>query len=162
MAVTVKPQKKNLSMAEKLRLQAEAGVEEAFNNISNFSEPEKMKRIQSVAQPEAAAETYPQDEKRIETVAEKIAEAEGEKVFRKKAEESAARIDGRTTRRKNGKFVDKFTFSFPEEEKLEFKAFAAAHGITITDLIMYSLDYLKADVEEGRISLSRYGVKRLS
>ena len=149
MAVKEKPQSpsKNMSLSERLKLQAASGVEGTMDFISSTQnklevpKADENSRTETVV-PEQVIQNV--TEQRTETVAVQT-----------------EKVDGRTTRRKSGKFVDKFTFSFPEEEKLEFKAFAAAHGISITDLIMYSLDYLKDDVENGKINIFRYGVKRL-
>lgn len=154
MSVKVKPATKNISLSERLKQQAESGVTGTMEFVSEISSREKIpaQHIQTVA------ESSDEMQNRIESVATgNGAESARPKVVGSPVE----KLDRRTTRRKSGKFVDKFTFSFPEEEKLEFKAFAAAHGISITDLIMYSLDYLKGDVEENKISVSRYGVKKL-
>lgn len=184
--ITEKP-KKPMSFAEKQRLAASQGVASALDDISSFSsKPAKPAHIETVAdKTEEKNEQLssingiriqtvvpPVNPQAHETSQAQVPQTEQQDSLNQAAQvnrietvagqpDTQAKVDGRTTRRKSGKFVDKFTFSFPEEEKLEFKAFAAAHGITITDLIMYSLDYLKQDVENGKINISRYGVKRL-
>lgn len=155
----IKEKKKPMSLAEKQRIAASQGVASTLGDIMEFSStPAKPANIETVAPvaEEKKEQVSSIKEAHIQTVVENRTETvvQAEK-------QTETKIDGRTTRRKSGKFVDKFTFSFPEDEKLEFKAFAAAHGITITDLIMYSLDYLKQDVDQGKINISRYGVKRL-
>ncbi|WP_407399978.1 hypothetical protein [Treponema sp.] len=169
----IKEKKKPMSFAEKQRLAASQGVASALDDISSFSStPAKPAKIETVvlSEEESKIDSVSSinnahiqtvvDERHTESVAVKEENSVQIETVAEKTDDST-KIDRRTTRRKSGKFVDKFTFSFPEEEKLEFKAFAASHGITITDLIMYSLDYLKQDVEQGKINISRYGVKRL-
>lgn len=169
MAITTKPgtqKKKNMTLSERLAAQANSGVGDAMSFIGEISSnPSHIETVADGTTPEQKTESEVKvgqsmkSENPLETALhiETVVSTASRDALAKTAE----KIDGRTTKRTSGKFVDKFTFSFPEQEKLEFKAYAARHGISITDLIMFSLDYLKKDEEDGKISLSRYGVKRL-
>lgn len=66
------------------------------------------------------------------------------------------------TEQKKSKYADKFIFNFPQKERNELKKFCVMHDITMTDFIMLAIDYIKTEVEEERLNVSRYGIKKIN
>lgn len=74
------------------------------------------------------------------------------KTVTKPAEETAA---------KKRVYSDTIVLNLPKGERSEFKAFCAKYQLTMTDYIYFAMDYIRNGVEEGRLSVSRGGIKEL-
>jgi len=70
-------------------------------------------------------------------------------------------VEENSTIDSSGKYSDKFLFNFPKTEKDDFKKFAILHNVTLTDMIRLSLDFVRSEIEEGNLSISRYGIKKI-
>jgi len=58
-------------------------------------------------------------------------------------------------------YSDTIVLNLPKGERSEFKAFCAKYQLTMTDYIYFAMDYIRNGVEEGKLSVSRGGIKEL-
>ncbi len=68
----------------------------------------------------------------------------------------------REDRYKTGKYVDRFSFTFPQEERDELKAWCMLNGLTLNDYVINAVFFLKNEIEAGNVKISKFGVKKLN
>lgn len=60
---------------------------------------------------------------------------------------------------KKDKYADSLVIQLPKGEKAKVKSFCALHGISLTDFVYYSMEYIIAETEQGNKTVSKYGIK---
>lgn len=61
---------------------------------------------------------------------------------------------------KRGKnYKDSLVVQLPEGEKGKVKAFCALKGISLTDFVYYSLEYVMSKSEQGEMTVGKYGLR---
>lgn len=56
-------------------------------------------------------------------------------------------------------YSDNINLRLPKGERKRLKAFCAAHDISMTQFIVFAIDYLESRVEDGNATVSKMGVK---
>lgn len=56
-------------------------------------------------------------------------------------------------------YSDNINLRLPKGERKRLKAFCAAHDISMTQFIVFAIDYLESKVEDGDATVSKMGVK---
>lgn len=56
-------------------------------------------------------------------------------------------------------YSDTYILRLPKGERSRIKAFCASKEVSMSSFIMFSIDHLMSEVEEGRATVSKTGVK---
>jgi len=56
-------------------------------------------------------------------------------------------------------YSDNINLRLPKGERKRLKAFCAAHDLSMTQFIVFAIDYLESRVEDGNATVSKMGVK---
>ena len=86
------------------------------------------------------------ENRQAENTAASILQASG------KAEEKPA---------KKRTYEDSVSFSLPKGERQRFKIFCAQHDVKMSDYIYLAMDYIANCAEEGKLKVSRTGIKEI-
>lgn len=62
---------------------------------------------------------------------------------------------------KNGKYIDRFSFNFPIEDRKDLKIWCMENNLTLADFILHAISYLKKDVDDGKVKVTKLGIRRM-
>lgn len=72
-----------------------------------------------------------------------------------------AKTDEKAKARRKEKNADTINVVLPRGERSVFKSFCAAHNISMTEYIYTCMDFIKWQVEQGKMEVGRSGIKTL-
>lgn len=75
------------------------------------------------------------------------------------ARKSAAASTSEPSSKDEKIYSDNINLRLPKGERKRLKAFCAAHDISMTQFIVFAIDYLESRVEDGNATVSKMGVK---
>lgn len=63
--------------------------------------------------------------------------------------------------KKKLEYDDNFNLRLPTGERNRLKSFCAERGVSMTQFILFSIEYLQESILEGRCSVSKMGIRNL-
>ena len=79
--------------------------------------------------------------------------------FSNEAEETPKKNVMSVSEDKKPDYSDTYILRLPKGERSRIKAFCASKEVSMSSFIMFSIDHLMSEVEEGRATVSKTGVK---
>lgn len=70
-----------------------------------------------------------------------------------------AKASAEKIQREEKSYSDNINLRLPKGERKRLKSFCADHDISMTQFIVFAIDYLESRVEDGNATVSKMGVK---